>query len=383
MNQKVLRVANIIEEGRLGGPQKEICQIAKYLERYNIDVTVIYPSHDSERFHKLLSQNSVREIPLPLHRLGKGHKIIAQYVATFVFEVLSLVKVINLNHFDLIHCSGGSWQYKAIIASKLARVPMIWHLNDTFMPKYIYLIFRFFEKFLVNNFVVSCQRTASFYLNNSKRPPVVIHPPVDTHLYKPESFGRDGYISSFDGLKIVTIGNIVKAKGFQYFIQMAYFLKKKYSNLNFFIIGPPQTSKIKYYERLKGLKQTYALDNLHFYGYCEQIGEALNAADIFVCTSIHESGPMALFEAMSMEKPIVSTNVGDVSAFLEEGRSGFIVPVKDSQALAEKVGILVENCELRRRLGKKARQTAVALLDVNISARKHVDYYRQLVSRER
>ncbi len=87
---------------------------------------------------------------------------------------------------------------------------------------------------------------------------------------------------------------------------------------------------------------------------------------------------MTVFEAMAMAKPIVSTDVGDVSQLITNGENGFVVPVRDASALAEKVTLLIESEELRKKFGSKVRQVAIDHLDIEICARRHAEFYRML-----
>ena len=82
-----------------------------------------------------------------------------------------------------------------------------------------------------------------------------------------------------------------------------------------------------------------------------------------------------------MAKPIVSTDVGDVALYVEEGQAGFVVPVGDSDALANRTAKLVHDEELRIRLGREARQVAVRKLDIEQCAQRHLDAYKQMVAR--
>jgi glycosyltransferase involved in cell wall biosynthesis len=83
---------------------------------------------------------------------------------------------------------------------------------------------------------------------------------------------------------------------------------------------------------------------------------------------------------MAMGKAIVATDVGDISRFIEHGKSGFIVPPESPEKLAEYVGRLVENPELRAAFGSRAREIAVAELDVSIVARHHAEAYESILN---
>jgi glycosyltransferase involved in cell wall biosynthesis len=123
------------------------------------------------------------------------------------------------------------------------------------------------------------------------------------------------------------------------------------------------------------------LNNLSFYGACHDVRQVLKPADIYVCSSIAEASPVSVWEAMSMGKAIVATDVGDVARFLTHGKNGFIVPIKDPESLAEKVDILIRNPEIRKRFGEMAMNVARHKLDVQIIARKHRDAYNSILNR--
>ena len=81
-----------------------------------------------------------------------------------------------------------------------------------------------------------------------------------------------------------------------------------------------------------------------------------------------------------MEKAIVSTDVGDVAKFIKDGVSGYIVPIKNALAMAEKVEMLIENAALRERVGKNARKIAIENLDVDLCTKKQAEFYREIMA---
>jgi len=104
----------------------------------------------------------------------------------------------------------------------------------------------------------------------------------------------------------------------------------------------------------------------------------LRKFDIFVCTSYNESGPMTLWEAMSMEKAVVTTDVGDVSKYVHPGYSGDIVNVGDVDSLKARIMELIVNKEKREIYGINAREIIVRDLDVSICAEKHLKIFNHI-----
>ncbi len=125
------------------------------------------------------------------------------------------------------------------------------------------------------------------------------------------------------------------------------------------------------------------MQNFYFIGSSNNVPAALKAADIFVCASHSESGPMTVWEAMSMGMPILSTDVGDVKSFLEQAQCGLCVPVSNVKEMADKFSLLIHDEALRIKMGKNARKFAVENLDLKICAQKHAFFYQKLVEENR
>jgi glycosyltransferase involved in cell wall biosynthesis len=89
---------------------------------------------------------------------------------------------------------------------------------------------------------------------------------------------------------------------------------------------------------------------------------------------------MAVWEAMSMNLPIVSTDVGDVRHILQVSGAGFCVPVDGLDALTEKVAALIQDASMRQTMGKKARDFAMTNLDLKICAERHACFYRAITN---
>jgi glycosyltransferase involved in cell wall biosynthesis len=97
------------------------------------------------------------------------------------------------------------------------------------------------------------------------------------------------------------------------------------------------------------------MDHVRWLGLRRDIPALLDAADGFVLGSAWEGMPLALGEAMAMEKPVVATDVGGVRELV--GDAGMIVPAKDSSALAEAMlAMMREPQETRSALGRVARE---------------------------
>ena len=375
----VIRVANIIEEGRYGGPQAQIVSVAEKAQSKGINTIVICPEKESDRFCTEALKRGIEIRPIPMHRLSRNPVQILQYFLTFPKEVFLLRKLLKSEKIDIVHCNSAR-QFKGVVAGRFSGKKVIWHLQDTLSPTIIKVLC-FFLAFFVDCFITAGKRVQQYYLGRfplNRKPVKVIQAPVDTQFFAPNLVVQDKRISTSPGIKIVSVGNINPAKGFEHYIGAASRINHRNDNASFWIVGPRFDSQRRYFDLLKQACKELNV-KVHFYGASTNIRSILTAGDIYVCSSVHEASPISVWEAMAMEKAIVSTDVGDVSEFISDGKNGFIVPVGDAYQLAEKISILIENPSMRLDFGKNARITAIEKLDLAIAVKRHVEVYKAVL----
>ena len=377
-----MRVANIIEEGKLGGPQVRIVMVAAALKEL-VETTVVVPKENSKLFQKRCQMLGVRFKVMPITRITKEWRAAMRYVLFSFFEIVQLAFYFRKQGFNLIHVSGGSWQYKGIIAGKLAGIKILWHLNDTFMPFWIRWLFRIFS-LLPDGFVYSSECTRNYYesLIKSGGPKFVIPAPVDVKEFNPEIeyTGDQEIIDQLRGRFVVgTVANVNSIKGLDVIIRCASRLNKSSSPIHFVIVGPIYNNQRKYYESLLNLCKELNVSNVQFVGEREDVRHLMQRFDVYLCSSSTESSPIAVWEAMAMGKSIISTSVGDVPMYIQNGRNGFLVDVGDYEGCADHLETLMADSQLRERFGKEARATATRCLDISHCAELHLKAYEQLL----
>lgn len=377
-----MKIASIIEEGRFGGPQMRIIRTVSDLKKEaGIEITIIIPSLNSGKFREKLEGAGLDYKVLRITRLSRQNIwLMLTYLLSFPFELLGLYLYLKKGKFDIVHVNGGSWQVKGIIAGKLAGMKTVWHMNDTCIPWIVRTFFKFVYRFFTPKAVIFQSWKARKYYESfadlSASWLNMIPAPADTESFIPGKREDNGKV-----LAVACMGNISPVKGYAYFIEAASILKEKYPDVKFVIAGSKLESQIPYYEKIKEMGEKAG--NTCFAGFVDDTSEFLRQTDIFVCSSINESSPLAVREAMSMELPVVSSDVGDVSDYVKDGEGGFIVPPADSEALSAKIEILINSPDLRNKFGKVNRDTAEKLLDIKICNRKLMDIYQGLLEGKR
>ncbi len=377
-----IRVANVIEEGKLGGPQVRIASVSRVLGE-RVETTVVMPNENSVVFRNRCDVLGVKFKTFWMSRITKEWKVALRYILFTPFEVLRLAIYFKNEGFDLIHASGGSWQYKAIIAAKLAGIKVLWHLNDTSMPWVFQQLFVFFSRF-VDGYIFASERSKQYYdsLIEDKKPEFIIPAPVDTSNFDPSLHydSDETLIQAWEGKVVIgTVANINPIKGLEVFIKAAAEVSHRVDNLFFVVVGPVYSNQRDYCNHLHDLCTKYSLTNIDFVGSKTDVRSLLERFDIYICSSNAESSPISVWEAMAMEKAIISTDVGDVPLYVTDGINGIVINVGDSNELADKMALLILSDSMRFDFGRKARDVAVQKLDLQKCANLHYDAYRTIL----
>jgi glycosyltransferase involved in cell wall biosynthesis len=115
----------------------------------------------------------------------------------------------------------------------------------------------------------------------------------------------------------------------------------------------------------------------------EDLARHYNEARLFVTSSVHEGFGLPLAEAMSCETPVLGTQIGAYQEIAEHGHSGWLVPPRDSRALADAIRMLWNDDELRARLGKAGRQRVLETFNWRKAAEKTLAVYEEVVPSKR
>ena len=92
-----------------------------------------------------------------------------------------------------------------------------------------------------------------------------------------------------------------------------------------------------------------------------------------------EGVPKSLIDACAIGRPIVTTYSIGCKDVVDDGINGFLIPVRDSKALAQKLRILIENKELRVRMGKAAREKAEREFAIEKVIEKHLEIFNTIL----
>lgn len=128
--------------------------------------------------------------------------------------------------------------------------------------------------------------------------------------------------------------------------------------------------------RLEKLSQeTGIASKVHFVGSTQDIPGVLSMIDLFALSSHNEASPVSIMEALSCQRPVVSTDVGSIAESVLDGQTGFLVPAGDGEQMANRWVTVLSDPALGQRLGEQGRQHIVE----NSSLDRMTEGYTELV----
>jgi glycosyltransferase involved in cell wall biosynthesis len=170
------------------------------------------------------------------------------------------------------------------------------------------------------------------------------------------------------------IGRLTKIKRPDRLLEVARIVSQKNSNLNFLVVGDGDLAA--------ELKQTAIVQNLpiEFLGWRSDIPTVLSATDVLILTSDNEAVALTLIEASQAGIPVVTTPAGSVRDIAVDGENGFVTGF-DAESIAEGVVKLIENPDLRRKMGEAGRRRAQNLFSISHMVDSHESLYQELLIR--
>lgn len=135
-------------------------------------------------------------------------------------------------------------------------------------------------------------------------------------------------------LELLSIGRAHWIKGYEYTLHMCSILKTKGLSFNYTIIGGSGNEELQFLVADYGLQDCVSLiDRIPQMEVWKRMGEA----SLLVMPSVEEGVPNVVVEAMALGLPVLSSDCGGVSELIEDGVEGWVVPIRDSEAMADKI----------------------------------------------
>ncbi|CAA6820041.1 MAG: Alpha-1,3-N-acetylgalactosamine transferase PglA (EC [uncultured Sulfurovum sp.] len=308
-----------------------------------------------------------------------------------IYNIYRAIKTLKL---DILHTFTAKPNIYGTFAGKMAKVPTIinlveglgsFYIENTFKNIVVRILIEKLYKlvFILSDRVIFVNSDDPKYLESkgiisSLKIKIIKSVGIDSDEFSPDNVSEE----KIDTLKkeldienkivVLMVARAIWHKGVGEFYEAARLLSK-YEKVQFVLVGDTDDGNPSSVDKVF-LKRGYVL----WLGHRDDILELTGMSDIYVLPSYREGVPRTLLEAASMAKPIVTTNTVGCREVVIDGYNGFLVSIKNSQALSNKIEILINETDKRKVMGENGRILVTKEFDVNEVVKQYVELYIEL-----
>lgn len=356
--ERPLKIALVVSNLEYGGAQRQVVQLARTLDPRRFEVHVCSLSRYVPLANELVDDRQ------RLHVVEKRSK----YDVTVIVRLQRWLTELSA---DIVHGFLFDAQVAARVAGRLARVPVVIdsERNSDYRMRLVQRLAFRLTRGCVDLVIANSRAGADFHRRLHGHPPShyrVVHNGVDSGRFRPlpgEEVRRELGLGEA-GVVVGMFGSYKPQKNHALFFAAAARVVAHQPRLRLLLVGDQLAGGLRgtdeHKRRVAALVDQLGLaSRCVFLGNRSDLERLYNACDVVVLPSLYEGTPNVLLEAMACGVPVVATDVGDNAHIVPDGRAGFVVPPGDEERLAERLGRLIADPDLRRRMGDAARRRVV------------------------
>ncbi len=357
-----IKVLFLTYHSEMGGGETILLSLIGKLDRSKFEPVVVVPKKG--QLTSQLKKQNVKTYIVPL----SGYLIRTFFIPGMSpISAYRFYKIIKKIRPDIIHLNSLNLAMYALLP-RILGIPVVATAHGSWDCIYFYqdIINEVSTtKILANTLDLSTKLTRRGIISKKKVETVLFG--VDTDKFKPgkASTARKKLNLTEKQIVVTIVGRLDPVKDHLTFLRAAKIVNETLPKTTFLIVGSKKGnfSKEKGYQRqiFDYLKMNKKLaQSVKFIAFTMNTNLLYCASDIVVSSSTLESFGLVLAEASSCEIPVVTTDSGNQSSIIMNNKSGYLVPPKDPESLADKIIHLSKNKKLRSQFGKKGRAHIMA-----------------------
>lgn len=383
----MLRILYIYTHTAFGGGETMLLRLIDGLDK-NRFFPIVVCSKGNQRLIQELEEKSIEFTPLEIKNIVSENKILKAILQfpNFLNAIFKIAQIIRQKKPDIVQPNLFYSALFSIIPAKFYRKPFIWIAQT---PSDL-LRYKTFTKFLIKNAdktILTCKDFIRIAKENnfniSKLQTIYTGLKMEDYYQKGSS--RNEIEINGQKIKKPIVAMIARfdryQKGHRYFIEAAKIIKENFQNVNFLIIGGAvNPEEEKYRSELEDKVKELGISNqIIFTGFYPDLIYLLSNIEIVVIPSLYEAPSAVALEAMAMKRPVVAFNVGGIPEVVADRETGFLVPPKSPEAVAEKVIFLLKNPQIAKEMGEKGYQRVKTYFTQERMASEYEKIYKSLL----
>lgn len=353
-DKRIKKIFYLIDNLNSGGAEQLLFITLKFLEKKRY-VPVVYCIQEKGK----IAQEIEEQLAISVHCLNRRCRLWNLRV------VIDLMRIFLKERPDILHTNLFYANYFGRIAAIFTRVPVVViteHGSYSNFKRFYHHWIDFILSLFTAKIIAVSNAVKEYLLKHTLIPGskiTVIYNAVDFEkfdnaLKQEKSFMRSKLGFSESDFLLGCVATLAPWKGQFYLLEAFAEIKKFHPNLKLLYVG---RDPIEFRAQLEDYARKNNLDgSVHFLGERRDVPDILRALDFFIFPSLTEGLGIALLEAMYMGLPAIASGLEGILEIVEDGKDALLSSAGDSQDLANKIRILVEDGQIKNNLGYNARE---------------------------
>ena len=326
---------------RKGGAERVMVNLADYLHRNGVRVTLVTQYICEEEYALPAGIPRILSEITPQEETGSR-------IGDFLARYRKLRRIFMELAPDCILSFIGKNNLMTLLCTRFTGIPAVVSVRGEPKSEYYNTVMRFLAKTLfacAAGVIVQTGAARDFFPPVIRKKAVILKNPLNP------AFVRERRTERPDG-RIVSVGRVDANKNHALILRAFARIAPEFPDTSLVIYGDGEKRR-----ELIGKAQELGLSNrVQFPGAVSDVAEKIRTASAFVLSSGHEGMPNALIEAMCLGIPSISTDCpcGGPRELIEDGVNGYLIPVGDEEALADRLRRIFSDEEGAERMGKQA-----------------------------
>ena len=326
---------------RKGGAERVMVNLADYLHRNGVRVTLVTQYICEEEYTLPAGIPRILSEITPEEETGSR-------IGDFLARYRKLRRIFTELHPDCILSFIGKNNIMTLLCTRFTGIPAVVSVRGEPKSEYYNFPMRFLAKTLfacAAGVIVQTSAARDFFPPVIRKKAVILKNPLNPAFVRERRTGRP------DG-RIVSVGRVDANKNHALILRAFARIAPEFPNASLVVYGDGE----KRQELIRKTQELGLSDRVQFPGAVSDVAEKIRTASAFVLSSGHEGMPNALIEAMCLGIPSISTDCpcGGPRELIEDGVNGYLIPVGDEEALADRLRRIFSDEEGAEKMGKQA-----------------------------
>jgi glycosyltransferase involved in cell wall biosynthesis len=381
---KVRRTVIYVDQASvLGGSSKVLLGFLDRLFASGVDPVIVCRRDSALRIRCEERGFVVHTANMPLLTKQAGPFQWFPYVWAIFSTTLSLTFLVKRYRASHLHANGFIAALYCAWASVFSRTPCIWHMHDILGPSATNKIFLRFAGWGADRIVCVSHavkdRLVEFGIDQRKCRVVhnfIVPPPGGPST----NSLRTGLVFPAHAKIVGMVGNICEMKGQRIFLDAIREIEHRHPDTWYIIVGDIFSEVDRPYKEdiLRGVREYRLETKVLLTGFRDDAFWLIREMDVLVHPATQpEAFGLVLAEAMYHERPVIASRIGGIPEIVADSMSGILVPPRDAHALAQAMETLLNNKEMRVRMGAAGKRILSGAYQIDLFLERLIGLYEE------